>query len=126
MNPTTVARRIAVICVLALTVLGLSVPAAFAGSDESIETDKGLVAFDHHGEWLWACDTWYDGRGVRAYLHWSSTESAKVTDTTSYGGASLCEAINLSIPEGTTVWLQMCYTDNGVDVECSNSQRAEA
>ena len=119
-------NRIIVITALAVTMFGLCVPAALAGQDEAIETDKGEVYFDHHGEWLTACDTWYDGRGVRAYLHWSSTESASVTDTSSYGGATLCEGTNLSIPEGTTVWLQMCYTNNLIDVRCSDSQRAEA
>jgi hypothetical protein len=111
---------------LAALALAFSAPAAHAGSDQEIRTDRGQVAFDHHGEWLTACDENADGYGVRAYLRWSSTKSAQVTDYDSYGGATLCESKNLSIPEGTTVWLTMCYTDNRVDVKCSKSQRAVA
>jgi len=119
-------RLAAAVLALALLVFGLSAPDALAGTNQAIQTEKGSVYFDHYGEYLTACDKKYDGQGVRAYLYWSSTKTGKVTDYDSYGGETLCEGVNLSIPEGTTVWLQMCYTDNKVDVKCSKTQRAEA
>jgi hypothetical protein len=33
---------------------------------------------------------------------------------------------NLSLREGTPVWLTMCYVNKGVKVKCSSPQRATA
>jgi hypothetical protein len=106
--------------------LGLLPAAALAGQDQSITTKKGHVAFEAHGEWLWACDTDYDGLGVRAYLRIGTSKQWQVTDYSSYGGRTLCETRNLDIAEGTTVYLQMCYTQDKKDVMCSGTQKAVA
>lgn len=42
------------------------------------------------------------------------------------GSAGLESSKNLSIPERTTVFLQLCYTRKGAEVNCTKSQRAEA
>ncbi len=47
---------------------------------------------------------------------------ARATD----GSAGLESSKHLRFREGTTVWLQLCNTKNGADLNCTRSQRAEA
>ena len=57
------------------------------------------------------------GGGVRAYLNWTGGNSASALDE----GLDTKQAHrNLAIPEGTKVTLTMCYTNNGLDVKCSD------
>jgi hypothetical protein len=122
-------RRIAATGALALTMLGVSGPAASAGEDEGIETKRGAVTFTHRGERLTAADNLEDGLGIRAYLHWSEygvEQSAYVTDRRGADGGPWVVDKDLDIREGVTVQLTMCYTDNGEDVMCSYAQRGEA
>jgi hypothetical protein len=110
---------------LALAAFGAGAPAASAGHSESIQTKQGFVKFDHLGELLQVYDAKEGGYGVRAYLHWSSTEKAKVIADRRTGSGFAQK--NLSIPEGVTVDLTMCHTNKkGIDVECSRSQAGEA
>jgi hypothetical protein len=124
-TPGTLGRRLSAISALVVTLLGLVAPAAFAGSDERIDVKYGYVRFDSDGDKLAAGDIWPDRRGVRARLVWfkdGARKSAKVTD----GSAGLESSKHLRIREGTTVWLQLCYTKHGADLNCTRSQRAEA
>jgi hypothetical protein len=124
-TPIAIIRRLAVVgATLALTALGVGVPAASAGHSESISTAQGFVKFQHDGEKLQAYDAKEGGYGVRAYLHWSSTESETVTADRSTGSGFAQK--NLSIRERIPVELTICHTKNGVDVKCSLSQTGEA
>jgi hypothetical protein len=131
---TPILRRIAVTSALALTVVGVSVPAASA-SQQRIRTDGGEVNFVniHSGgaggddvEGISAHDKRRDGYGVRAYLNWSDERGlhrASVTDPKSAGKGN---AKDVSVPEGTSVLLTMCYIDAGHIKQCSRSQGAVA
>jgi len=118
--PATI-RRIALTGALALTLFAVSVPAASAGENEEIAVKGGWVAFKHKDDLLLAHDGKSDNLGVRAHLVWGE-HHAQVTDVA--GGPSAGQ--NLSIPEGTTVWLIVCYTFHGESAQCSGAQRAEA
>ena len=109
---------------LALAASAAGAPAASAGHSESISTKQGFVKFDDFGEKLQAYDAKEGGYGVRAYLHWSSTEKATVIANRSTGSGFAQK--NLSIPEGVPVELTICHTKGGVDVKCSLSQTGEA
>jgi hypothetical protein len=113
-------RRITITCALALTMLGLTTTAASAGEDESIDINGGYVLFLDEGEMLYAADQVRDGRGVRAYLLQIGTSVVTAT------GAGTRESKNLSIPEGSEVWLKACYTRKGRNTKCSGWQKAEA
>jgi hypothetical protein len=117
-------RRLVAVAALALTAFGVSGPPASAGHSESISTKQGFVKFDDFGEKLQAYDAMEGGYGVRAYLHWSSTEKATVVADRSTGSGFAQK--NLSIREGVPVELTICHTKNGVDVKCSLSQTGEA
>src|SRR5262245_44051994 len=69
-SSATIIRRLAAIWVLALTVFGLGVSAASAGSDESITTKHGSAAFIDKGETLIANDKKKDRFSVMASLTW--------------------------------------------------------
>jgi hypothetical protein len=122
-----ISRRLAITGALALALVGVSVPAASAGEDEKILVSGGEVEFDHRGEFLWAIDLRLDGYGVRAYVTWKDgvggRHKAPATDPDPDPPGQL---ENLSIPEGTTVWLKVCYTRQSADARCSRQQRAEA
>jgi hypothetical protein len=117
-----IVRRLAVIAALTLTVLGLGVPAASAGEPQQIRTHGGHAVFDDLGELLVVTDTRRDGLSVMANLTWAD---GSITATDSGPGGS-GETKNVSIREGTVVWLIMCYEVNGVTVKCSHSQRGVA
>ena len=124
-SKSAIFRRLAAIGALALAVCGLSAAAASAGSNERIDVRYGYVTFDSEGERLAAGDLWPDGRGVRAKLTWFE-DGVKHIEAVTDGSEGLESSRNLSIPEGTTVFLQLCYTRDGVDDTCTKSQRAEA
>jgi hypothetical protein len=107
----------------AVSLFGLGVPAASAGSSEDIRTTGAWAKFDDLGEILMVGDIAEDGRGARAYLRWAGGNSASVY----VGGyAEPLDRADLSIPEGTNVTLTVCHTKRRVDVECSDFQWAEA
>ena len=115
-------RRIVVTGALAVTVSGLSASAASAGVPQQIRTHGGHAVFDDLGELLVVKDTRADGLSVMANLNWGSG-TATVTDS-GPGGSGTTR--NLSIPEGRTVYLLMCYEVGGVTVKCSKVQRGVA
>lgn len=120
-----VARRMAAGGALTLIVSATCAPVASAGSDERIDVKYGYARFEAHGEKLVAGDIYKDGKGVRARLGWedsSGPHTASVIDTS----AGYESSRNLSIAEGTTVYLQLCYTRDGQDLSCTRVQAAEA
>jgi hypothetical protein len=117
---------IAAISALALTAFGLSASAASAGSDERIDVRYGYVRFEAHGDELTAGDIWADHRGVRARLGWEDEDGRPRTATITDTSAGYERSRNLSIKEGTTVYLQLCYTRGGKDDGCTRVQKAEA
>jgi hypothetical protein len=121
---TSARRRIATIGALALTVLGLNVSPASAGSDEHINTDGGSAHFYASGtEQLFVSDIRADGEGVRAQLRWNGG----VVSVNDFDGAGNgFEHQKLVLPERTDVELRLCYTNNGQNLQCTGWQRAEA
>jgi hypothetical protein len=120
-----VARRAAVIGALELVASGASAPVASAGSDERIDVKYGYARFDSDGEKLAAGDIHKDGIGVRARLGWedeNGPHTVSVVDT--FAGYESSK--NLSIAEGTTVYLQLCYVRGSEDLNCTRVQAAEA
>jgi hypothetical protein len=121
----TFSAHLARIGALALIFCTLVAPAASADpGDERIDGKYGFVKFQSRGEILRAADIIPDGYGVRAYLRWKGGNSASAWDTK--GVDHDPDKRNLSIREGTTVSLTMCYTRNGVDVLCSDYQLGTA
>jgi hypothetical protein len=121
----TRSRLVAVIGALGLVASGASAPVASAGSDERIDVKYGYARFDSHGETLAAGDIHKDGIGVRARLGWedaSGPHTVSVIDT--FEGYESSK--DLSIPEGTTVYLQLCYVRGSQDLNCTRVQAAEA
>jgi hypothetical protein len=122
-------RRLTVLGAAAFAVVALGAPAASAGQSQSISGERGHVRFDDYGEILTAfAGPYAGGRGVRAYLTWTHQGSHKVSVTALQGADGTGkERKNLTIPEGTTVWLRMCYTNlSDEDYKCSRRQRAVA
>jgi uncharacterized protein involved in outer membrane biogenesis len=121
-------RRVAQIGVLAATILALSVPAASAGSNESIKTKGGVITFKHRDEEITAEDTRRDGLGVQAVLAWTdrsgNNQTKWVIDAT--GDDEFSKFKDLSIREGTTVHLTMCYVNKWGPTQCSRTQSAKA
>jgi hypothetical protein len=120
-----VARRAAVIGALELVASGASAPVASAGSDERIDVKYGYARFDSDGEKLAAGDIHKDGIGVRARLGWedeNGPHTVSVVDT--FAGYESSK--NLSIAEGTTVYLQLCYVRGSQDLNCTRVRAAEA
>jgi hypothetical protein len=119
------ARTPIVVGALALSALGLSAPVASAGSNERIDVKYGYVRFESEGDKLVAGDIWGDRRGIRARLGWETKKgpkTASVIDTF----AGLESSKHLSIAEGTTVYLQLCYVRGTHDLSCTRVQKAEA
>jgi hypothetical protein len=114
-------KRFAVIGALALFGFGVGAPVALGAEDARIDGKYGYVTFKANGEIIEAADIYKDGYGVRAYLRWQGG-SASVTSA----GKLYPVPKNLSIPERTTVYLTMCYTNNGHAFKCSAPRRAEA
>jgi hypothetical protein len=115
------AAKGAVAGTLAALALGLGASPAPAAQDVRIDGKYGYVTFEANGEVIKAADIYQDGYGVRAYLKWDGG-SAQVTNS----GELYPVPKNLSIPENTTVYLRMCYTNNGNPFNCSDPKTGEA
>jgi hypothetical protein len=114
-------KTTAATAVLALSALALGAPAASAVDDVRIDGKYGYVEFQANGEIIRAADIYKDGYGVRAYLKWSGGDA----HVTSYGKLYPVPK-NLSIPENTTVYLWMCYTNNRHAFNCSDVKTGQA
>jgi hypothetical protein len=115
-----ISKKLAISGALALALLVAAAPAASAGEDESIDFNGGYVLFLDEGEMLYAADQVKDGYGVRAYLLQYGTS---VVDAVGVGTRN---HKNLSIPEGSEVWLKGCLTRKGHNVRCTQWQSATA
>jgi hypothetical protein len=114
-------RRAALIVALAASMLALGAGPASAGEPQRIKTAGGTAVFDDLGELLVVSDDRGDYLGVMANLTWSNG-----TATVHASGKGKDQTKNLSIPEGETVWLLMCYYDRAGPVRCSKGQRGTA
>jgi hypothetical protein len=122
-------KRLAALGASAAAVFALNAPVASAGQSQLIEGQYGSVTFDHYGEILTAyAGPYAGGRGVRAYLEWTDQGSHKTSVTALEGaGGTGKKSKNLSIREGTTVYLRMCYTNlQNEDYKCSKRQKGVA
>jgi hypothetical protein len=106
-----------------LGAVGLTAPAAFAGTDQQITGTHGIVAFKHEGERIDAYDTEGEGWSVKAELRWGVNGKAYAWD---FGFDDDPDRQPVSIAEGVPVELRMCYFDNGYRINCSQWQKATA
>jgi hypothetical protein len=93
-----------------------------AGQDETISVKGGYAKFHHHGEIVEVSDEVLDGRGLQAELLVGGTPG-HVSDFTADGDP---ERLNLSLREGRSVSLQLCYTVDHQRDECSRWQTGYA
>jgi len=129
-------RRVTVISALALSALGLSVPAASAEENERITVKGGWAMFENNEssqsrrELLWIQDTRYDGRSVRAYLRYRDASGHRLTQSVNAPNIAnpddRVQYLDLQIPEGRAVTLKICYFNNGHRTQCSRGQRGYA
>jgi hypothetical protein len=99
-------------------------PEAYAGTDESIVTERGSVAWFHDGDEVVACDAKADGLSIEAnYRLRGQTGVGRVLHA---AGAGNCESVTWDKNEGDTVEIRMCYRDDFVILECSGWQAALA
>jgi len=104
---TSAHRRIATIGALALTVLGLSVSPASAGSDEHINTDGGSAHFYAGGtEQLFVSDIRADGEGVSIDV----LECYTVTGKLAKASDEYARAANIWLE-----WKQDIYDDRDIE-----------
>lgn len=125
----TLSKILSLAVVGALAASGLSAATASAGESQTIETERGAVSFEHYGEILEAyAGPYAGGYGVRAYLDWTDGGSKKASVTALQGADGTgSKSRNLSIREGTVVYLRMCYTNlSNEDVKCSKRQKGRA
>jgi hypothetical protein len=127
-TPGAMVRRLAATGALAVTMFGVSVSAASAGTDESITTKRGSASFNDNTEIVTANDTLANKQGVQAFLSWK-TKSGKGRSVTVEDGNGANNSPNtkhVSLPEGTKVHLKLCYVNNGTVFKCSKPQAATA
>jgi len=106
----------------AVAMLAAGTPAAVAGVTQSIRTERSGAYFYHYGDELVVSDYMADGLGARAYLTWGGNRVTVYTNQ----GKDTSDERNLDLREGTAVWLQLCWTDNGQNIRCSQSQKGIA
>jgi hypothetical protein len=95
---------------------------AHPSEDESISVAGGYVEFHAYGEIVEVSDEVLDGRGLQAEILVGGTPG-RVSDFTADGDP---ERLNLSLREGRSVSLQLCYTVDGQRDECSRWQTGYA
>lgn len=120
-------RALALASTAALTLTATTVAQAHAdegegGKPQRISTARGMAHFYNIGETIEARDFAKDGYGIRAHLFWAGGNHASVWA----GGKGEVKTKDISVPEGTTVYLQLCYTDGGKDFQCSKTQKGRA
>ena len=118
---STLWRRATLVVTLAASALALGAGTASAGEPQQIRTAGGTAVFDDLDELLVVTDHRADYLGVMANLTWSNG-----TATVYASGKGKDQTKDLSIPEGETVWLVMCYYDRAGPVRCSKGRRGIA
>lgn len=95
---------------------------AGSGKTVSIRTKRGAVYFYSYGDVLHVGDYYEDGLGIRGYAVANGKRYTAYTND----GLNSGDDTNLNFKEGTPVWIQLCYTDNGEDVKCSGMVKGYA
>ncbi|AIF83073.1 hypothetical protein NTE_00999 [Candidatus Nitrososphaera evergladensis SR1] len=90
-----------------VTAQGNDIIVKFYGND----VYRGYGEFKASGEHLYACDKKGDGKTVTTWLFWNGEWRGSVSDHT--GVKDGCGHKNLSIKEGTSVWLSVCLEGFG-------------
>lgn len=85
------------------------------GTTASIRTQRGAVYFYHWGDKLRVSDYLKDGYGVRGYLIANGKKYSVYTGA----GKDTSHEKTINLPEGTPVYVQLCYTKKAADVKCS-------
>jgi hypothetical protein len=121
------AGRVTALFAAAALVGATAAPSAYAdahaeGTPQQIKTKRSSALFYDIDEDLEARDIRADGYGARAYLRFGGHTSSAYANN----GEGDRDVVDLNIPEGMTVYLQLCYTKNGVDVKCSKPQKGFA
>ncbi|TCO32748.1 hypothetical protein EV652_104354 [Kribbella steppae] len=99
-------------------------PTAAAGSNESVVTERGSVAWYHDGDKVVVCDAKADGLSIEAnYRLAGGTTPGRVLHV---AGAGNCDSKIWDKTEGQNIQIRMCYRDGFVITKCSNWQAAEA
>jgi hypothetical protein len=113
----------------AVAAIAAGSPAAVAAPDhqtygvtQSIRTERSGTYFYHWGDELVVSDYMADGLGARAYLTWGGNRVTVYTNR----GKDTSDRRNLNLREGTAVWLQLCWTDDGENIRCSQAQKGIA
>jgi len=110
-------------CAVALTLLGVGATSASAGESERIVANGGTAKFSHKGEILYVSDNIGDAASMTAeLLNLSGSGSWWVRDSGADGDPS---EVDISIREGSELWLRLCYTIDNED-HCSRWQTAVA
>lgn len=87
------------------------------GTTASIRTQRGAVYFYHWGDKLRVSDYLKDGYGVRGYLIANGKKYSVYTGA----GKDTGHEKTVNLPEGTPVFIQLCYTKNAANVKCSGT-----
>ncbi|MBQ0985260.1 hypothetical protein KBZ10_12155 [Streptomyces sp. F63] len=97
-------------------------PQAARGRTVSFRTPRAGAYFYHFREKLVVSDYKADGYGARAYLTWGSRRASVYAG----GGRNSTDEKDLSIREGTPVWLQLCTTKRGKNLRCTKTRKGYA
>ncbi|GAA2063498.1 hypothetical protein GCM10009801_07400 [Streptomyces albiaxialis] len=116
------ATRFTAIGAAALAIVGVTATSAAAGDSVSVEGAYGAATFYDKGDLFAAYDLHADGRSVQAKLkvpYRGKTYSVRAS------GAGDEARMNLNLAEGATVYLKMCYVDNGT-ADCGSWHKGVA
>ncbi|MEU4495578.1 hypothetical protein OG729_38510 [Streptomyces sp. NBC_00210] len=119
------ARKTALAATAALAMTGIcastSMAAEAMGATAVIRTSRSAAYWYHGTNTLHVGDYKADGIGARAYLTWGGNKVSVYAN-----GENKGQDKHLSIREGTTVWLQLCYTREGKNYQCSATKKGVA
>ncbi|WP_030543138.1 hypothetical protein [Streptomyces albus] len=97
-------------------------PRTAQGRTVSFRTPRAGAYFYDFREKLVVSDYKADGYGARAYLTWGSHRASVYAG----GGRNSTDEKDLSIKEGTPVWLQLCTTKRGKNLRCTKTRKGYA
>ncbi len=108
---------------LALTGVGVLAAPAWAGSDESIGSLRGVVTWQSKGDKITAADIKKDGRGIEANFKVGRHGGTHVIYA---AGRGKKKSFVWNLREGTDIQIRMCYRKGAAVLACSGWQWAEA
>jgi hypothetical protein len=121
-----VVRRAAVLTtssMLAFTGVGAVAAPAWAGSDESIGSLRGVVTWYSNGDKIQAADIKKDGRSIEANYRVGRYGGLHVLHVAGRGNK---KTRVWDLREGTDIQIRMCYRKGWAVLACSGWQKAEA